>query len=114
MVNSKFLGELEKTLAQYPVLAGLRISIRALPELKKDAYWGSSTLRYVTDGAEKFGTEGAIGINLRDATSVNKVLETVAHEASHLTGDKVPAEDILRFLRSSLEGKAGDIIDRPI
>jgi len=101
------INKLEKILKTHPSFASFRnITIAIMKESKKAEYYGTSVKQFLAIGNEKYSIDGLIFVNKRDTQDDAKLVHIVAHEASHLTDDKVSIEEFVTFLDSKLkEGK---------
>ena len=99
-VSRKLLSRIQEVLSNYPPFEDITIKVDALQKQEKGEYWGTSVLRYVTDGVDKFSTEGTIYLNFRDARDIDDILKQVNHEGNHLLGRDVNDTAIMEWLQS--------------
>lgn len=106
IIDKEFIAKLEELLSNYPPFKDYKLKIDVLQKQKKEEYWGTSVLRYVSDGIDKLNTEGTIYLNFRDAGDVKDILKQVNHEGNHLLGWDVKDTKILEMLKAKLvEGR---------
>ena len=104
-VNKKLLSRIEDILSNYPPFKDITVKVDVLQKQEKGEYWGTSVLRYVTDGVNKLSTEGTIYLNFRDARDVNDILKQVNHEGNHLLGGDTNDTAIMEWLQSKMSGE---------
>jgi hypothetical protein len=97
------LSKLTEAVSTYPGFDKMKIIIGVMKTPKKDEFYATSVLRYVTDGIGKYKTEGNIYLNVRDITDVGKIIKAVAHEAAHLLEKYEKRHEIEKHIRQKID-----------
>ena len=97
------LSQLEEILRSYPGFSEMEVRIKSMNPQKKDSFWATSIKRYLTNGHSSLNQEGTIYLNLKDIEDDEKLIEAVAHEASHLLDDEVLPKVIIEFIKEKLQ-----------
>ena len=98
VITPDLLRHLELVIGSYPGFNKIQVRVEVLPEGKKDTFWATSVLRYMTDGQSRFDREGVIYLNGRDASSLEDLLKQVSHELVHLLEDISLQDNVRMFL----------------
>lgn len=69
---------------------------------KKSDYYGTSILKYVSDGQSRWLQQGDIYLNTRDIDD-DKLLRVVAHEGAHILQDMTKEDEIYLYLKERVE-----------